>query len=429
MFGYNSMGTAQRRTQFSIDDLLVVAPLAPVTGVPVTWNNTPAGTWDTTSTNWTSTRGDLKYHENDDVIFSNASGANLAINLNSTVSPATVTVSTNGSYTLQGTGAIATGSLTKNNTGTLTVLTNNINDFGATAINAGTIQVGNGGTTGQLGGGDITNNGSLVFNRSDGMVVTNAIGGTGVVLNNGAGTTTLAAPSTFSGGLSVNAGTVLLLSTTSAGTVALTAGPNTTVGFYNGTFANPIAANDAAISAIGLGDSVLTGGLSVTGSATALTVDAKNLGGTSRNIMVDGALSGAGNIAVANSTAVGVGVANNLNADAQQGFRLRSRDPSTYSGAITVNNAAKLELRTTTAGSFSPAGTGKIVLTGGTITGNNGVYGNYSELVVRNNTAGNVTLGNNVEIAGAGTVIVAATALCVLRIVVPRHGMDWHDYF
>ena len=401
IFGYNSMAGNQRRTQFSIDDLLVVAPQVPVAGVGVTWNNTPAGTWDTTSTNWTSSRGDLKYHENDDAIFTDATGANLVVNLNDAVNPHSVTVTTNGSYTLQGSGYIASGSLTKNNTGTLTILTNNVNDFGTTEINGGTIQVGNGGTTGQLGGGDISNNGTLIFNRSNGTVVTNAISGTGAVQINGVGgTVTLAAPNGFSGGLTVNAGTALLLSPTvadigsSGGSGTITATTGTTVGFFNGTFANPVAITNATIGAMGVGDTTLSGGLNVSGNVTALTVDPKNLGGASHSIILTAPLTGTGNINVVNSTAVGVGTAGNLNADAQQALRLRRTDPSNYSGTITVNQAAKLELQTTDTGPlFSPAGTGKIVLTGGTITGNNTLYGNYSELTLRNNTAGNVTLG------------------------------------
>ncbi len=51
-------------------------------------------------------------------------------------------------------------------TGT-TILTGTNTYTGTTTISAGTLQVGNGGTTGTLGTGIVTDNSALVFNRSD----------------------------------------------------------------------------------------------------------------------------------------------------------------------------------------------------------------------------------------------------------------------
>gem|GEM_PF-2546495 len=50
---------------------------------------------------------------------------------------------------------------------------------GGTTVSAGTLQVGSGGTSGTLGTGWVTNNSTLVFNRSDAVVITNPISGTG----------------------------------------------------------------------------------------------------------------------------------------------------------------------------------------------------------------------------------------------------------
>ena len=50
---------------------------------------------------------------------------------------------------------------------------------GTTTISAGTLQVGNGGTTGTLGTGAVVNNGALVFNRSNALTVGGVISGTG----------------------------------------------------------------------------------------------------------------------------------------------------------------------------------------------------------------------------------------------------------
>jgi autotransporter-associated beta strand protein len=97
------------------------------------------------------------------------------------------------------------GSLTKSGDGTL-ILTGANSYSGTTTISGGTLQIGNGGTTGTLGGGAVTNNGSLVFNRSDDLSVSNAIAGTGSLTKQGAGTLTLGQYPTNTGGITVSGG-------------------------------------------------------------------------------------------------------------------------------------------------------------------------------------------------------------------------------
>ncbi len=98
---------------------------------------------------------------------------------------------------------------------------------GATTINAGTLQLGNSGTTGSLSpGSGITNNGTLTFNRSNALVqgtdFSNSISGGGDVVQAGSGTTTLSSTSnSYSGGTTVNGGTLALTGTLS-GTNAVT---------------------------------------------------------------------------------------------------------------------------------------------------------------------------------------------------------------
>jgi len=78
---------------------------------------------------------------------------------------------------------------------------------GATTISAGTLQIGAGGTTGSIAG-NIVNNASLVFNRSNSFSFGNAISGTGNVTKFGAGTVTLTSANTYTGGTSVSQGTL-----------------------------------------------------------------------------------------------------------------------------------------------------------------------------------------------------------------------------
>jgi autotransporter-associated beta strand protein len=84
------------------------------------------------------------------------------------------------------------------------------------AVSAGnTLRFGNGGATGSLNlTGNITNNGSMVFNLSDtitqGTHFDSAFGGTGSVTQNGSGTLVLNGANTFTGTTAVNAGTLSL---------------------------------------------------------------------------------------------------------------------------------------------------------------------------------------------------------------------------
>lgn len=75
-----------------------------------------------------------------------------------------------------------------------------------TVVSGGTLQIGAGGTTGNLGSGTVTTNASLAFNRSDTYTVSAAIGGTGSVVQNGSGTLVLAGTNTYLGDTIVNSG-------------------------------------------------------------------------------------------------------------------------------------------------------------------------------------------------------------------------------
>ena len=110
------------------------------------------------------------------------------------------------------------GSVQQNGTGT-TVLTGNNTYTGLTTINAGTLQLGNGGTTGSIAG-DVLNNGILAFNRGDALVFGGVISGTGSVQQNGAGTTVLTGNNIYSGGTTINAGTLQLGNGGTTGSIA-----------------------------------------------------------------------------------------------------------------------------------------------------------------------------------------------------------------
>src|SRR5207247_6734094 len=63
-----------------------------------------------------------------------------------------------------------------------------------------------GSTTGTLGAGNVSNSGTLVFNRSNALSVGNVISGAGNLVQNGGGTTSLTASSSYSGTTTINSG-------------------------------------------------------------------------------------------------------------------------------------------------------------------------------------------------------------------------------
>ena len=81
---------------------------------------------------------------------------------------------------------------------------------GATNIAVGTLQIGNGGATGALGAGAVTNNGTLVFNRSGTVNVGQSITGSGAVKQEGSGIVTLAGANNYLGATTISAGTLTL---------------------------------------------------------------------------------------------------------------------------------------------------------------------------------------------------------------------------
>jgi autotransporter-associated beta strand protein len=101
------------------------------------------------------------------------------------------------------------GRLVQQGAGT-TTLTGANTYSGTTTIANGALQIGDGGTSGTLGFGTVTNNGTLIFDRSDALTAANTISGSGKVVQQGAGTTTLTGTNSYAGTTAIDAGTLLL---------------------------------------------------------------------------------------------------------------------------------------------------------------------------------------------------------------------------
>ncbi len=189
----------------------------------------------------------------------------------------TITGTDAGTYTYSGSITDGTSNklaLVKN--GPSTEILSGSNSFtGATTINDGTLQLGSGGTTGSLSAGStISNNGTLVLNRSNtvtqGTDFAAAISGTGALIQSGSGTLVLGA-NTYSGPTSVNAGRVDITSSlTSNVTVANGAnlgGEGSTTGSLTFSGASTLFFDPATVGAL-TANSLDASGATVTLSLT-----------------------------------------------------------------------------------------------------------------------------------------------------------------
>ncbi|MEJ0076868.1 MAG: autotransporter domain-containing protein [Alphaproteobacteria bacterium] len=189
-----------------------------------------------------------------------------------------------------------TGVFNQIGTGT-TVFTNDNTYTGLTTISAGTLQLGNGGTTGSIVG-DVVDNGTLAFNRSNALTFGGVISGTGAVQQNGTGSTNLTGTNTYTGATTVNAGT-LFVNGSIASSSGLTVNAGATIG--GSGFLPKTTINGGTLSpGNSIGTVSISGSLTFVGAGNYIVevspaaADKTNVSGTPGTATLAGTLSAVG---------------------------------------------------------------------------------------------------------------------------------------
>jgi fibronectin-binding autotransporter adhesin len=176
------------------------------------WIGAANGNWDFSSLDWTNGSSFVAYFDGAAVVFGDSATGPTGINIPTTVSPAGMIFNnTSLPYSFSGAGVGGAGGLTMNGAGTV-LFTNSGNTFaGNININSGSVQFGNGGTSGTIPStGNILDNGNLIIDRSGSVLVPNSISGSGTITEDGTSVLSLTASNTFSGTVAVSSGTLLV---------------------------------------------------------------------------------------------------------------------------------------------------------------------------------------------------------------------------
>ena len=321
------------------------------------------------------------------------------------------------------------GSVDQRGTGTTTLAGAN-SYTGGTTITAGTLELGNGGAI----AGDVTNNATLAFNRSDANVFNGVVSGSGSVDQRGTGTTTLTGANTYTGGTTISAGTLALGNGGTTGAITGDVTNNATLAFNrsDANVFNGVVSGSGSVDQRGTGTTTLTGANIYTGGTT-ITAGTLELGNGGTTGAIVGDVANSGTLAFNRSDAnVFNGVISGNGSLEQRGTGTTTLSGvNTYSGGTSVlngtlagnaasfgsgaiaNNAA-LVVDQTSDGALNNvlSGAGRITKTGAgalMLLGNSAAFAGTTQvtagtLAVNGSLGGTLTVGNGARLAGTGSV-------------------------
>ncbi|MGC6456182.1 MAG: autotransporter-associated beta strand repeat-containing protein, partial [Coraliomargaritaceae bacterium] len=280
-------------------------------------------------------------------------------------------------------------SLEKTGNGTLVLSGNNSNSGGIVVAN-GTVE----GTTDSLTG-DITNEGTVRFNQGFDGSYTDVMSGSGSLEKDGSGTVTLSGANSYTGGTTVNNGTL-------AGTTDSLQGAITNSGTVrfdqstDGTYAS-VVSGSGSLEKSGEGTVTLSGTNSYSGGTT---VNGGTLAGTTTSLQ--GAITNSGTVRFDQSsdgTYAGV-VSGSGSLEKSGGGTVTLSGNNTYSGGTTVNNGTLIGSTDSLQGAIT---------NNGGVTFDQGTDGTYSGAMggsgaLEKNGTGTVTLSGTNTYSGGTTV-------------------------
>jgi len=255
----------------------------------------------------------------------------------------------------------------------------------------GTLQIGTGTTGGTLLG-DLTNNGAIVFDRSDDSAYAGVIDGVGTVTKRGAGTLTLTGINTYTGTTTISAGALQLgLST---GSIAGNIVDNATLIFNPATdlsYAGSISGT-GSLTKLGVGTLTLTGSSSYSGGTL--------INGGSFNVAAGGVVShAAANLLVGDASTATLLVSGGsvTNADGIVGRGLTGVGYATVTDGIWTNTGGLQIGADGGTGLLTISGSGVVIVAGTLDRGTNGTI--------------DLASGGTLQIGTGGTSGVLATNL------------------
>ncbi|RDI16344.1 autotransporter-associated beta strand protein, partial [Pseudacidovorax intermedius] len=328
-------------------------------------------------------------------------GSNVQVLSNSTISAAGVNTYTPGgtgfdiaaSATLSVTGYFYTGSGAADKGFSITgggkmVFSGPDNTAqGAITVSNGTLQVGNGGTTGSIASHASvalsTTNGNLSFKRSNAYSFGKVISGAGNVSQDGSGTTTLSGASTYTGDTNINAGTLAVGVTNAlpaASAIKVNAG-TLSLGSFSQTLSNGLTVTGGTLDMGSGGALILSGG---TSNVSAIT------GSGSITVNTGAVLNLTAGISASNVNIVMAGGSVNL------GTFTHSFGTLTQTSSSTLTFGAGSSLTVASIGSL---GTGQTLTASGWVAGSTHFYATAVNGTPARNTVGQTPL-NQIKLGG-----------------------------
>jgi autotransporter-associated beta strand protein len=259
----------------------------------------------------------------------------------------------NGAYSLDVTGAV-----------TLTGINTYIG--GTTIASGGALTLGNGGSTGSVPG-SIADNGTLAIDQS-GSVTLNNVSGTGALVQEGTGTTTLGSGISYSGGTTITNGTLVVGNAAALGAGAVTVNGGELLGTTTETISSP-----SSMTLEGNTTLAAAPGQTLTISPTALDFDANSItiGAAGQTGVVQFKIASTTTLTNPNAYTVTI-AAGTLKVLDVDSFFLLGNDTST-----TVQSGATLDLGGQSLSVNGLKGSGSVVDSGAaaTLTVNGGDFG------------------------------------------------------